>query len=310
MPERSFSITAATPGITLDTQRKGTVAFTVTNSTSRLLRGQMQIRPLGETKAEWLRLQGAAEINFAPSETHQVAIEIQAPPGTPPGKYRFRLDACSTSNPDDDYTEGPVVSVEMPVPPAKTVDKKPFPLWILLLILGIVVIGGLTVWLLVSGGNVVVPDFVSSHPRFEDVTSDKFKIVKANEPFFDGTGTVLEGRVTKQDPEAGAKLRKGGTVTLSVQPPLTKVPQIAGGSTLLDLDDGALLLLNAKLDLIIKRQATQPAQWGKVLAQNPAPGTVVPQRTPVTLAIGSNRIRPDKVLNVDLETKFRLLRTR
>src|SRR3977135_1552028 len=105
MRERSFSITAPTPGVALDSQGKGTIAFAVTNSTTRSLRGQMQIRPLGETKAGWLRLQGASEINFAPSETHQVTAEVQVPPGTAPGKYRFRLDACSTSNPDDDYTE-------------------------------------------------------------------------------------------------------------------------------------------------------------------------------------------------------------
>ena len=308
MPERSFSITAATPGITLDSQGKGTVAFTVTNSTARSLRGQMQVRALAETKAEWLRLSGAPEINFAPSETHQVTVEVQAPLGATPGKYHFRLDACSTSNPDDDYTEGPVVSIDISAPPPKPVEKKPFPLWILLLILGIVIVGGSSVWLLLKGGAVTVPDFVSGHPPFEDVRSDKFKIVRGNEPFFEGTGTIPEGRVTRQDPEAGAKLRAGGTVTLSVQPPLTEVPQLAGRSPPLDLNQAALLLLSAKLDLTTVRRITGPALWGKVIDQNPSPGNMRPLRTPVALTIGRNNIRPDIMLDVHLEEKFRELR--
>src|SRR3977135_1521008 len=99
MPERSFSLPVSTPGISLDLQGKGTVTFTATNSTARSLRGQMQIRALGETPAEWLKVLSVPEITFAPSETHQVSVEVHVPSGAAPGKYRFRLDACSVSIP-------------------------------------------------------------------------------------------------------------------------------------------------------------------------------------------------------------------
>jgi beta-lactam-binding protein with PASTA domain len=97
-------------------------------------------------------------------------------------------------------------------------------------------------------------------------------------------------------------------VTLSVQPPLTQVPQLAGRTPPLDLNQAALLLLNAKLDLKTTRRFTAPALWGKVIDQNPSPGNMRPLRTPVALTIGSNNIRPDITLDVNLAEKFRELR--
>src|ERR1041385_7824473 len=106
--QRSFVITAksqnAVPNIKTSC---GEISFTVTNSTTKPMRGEAHPLPLGATKAEWLDLDGERERNFSPNESHQITVRIHPGQGSAAGKYSFRLNMISVQDPEEDFTEGP-----------------------------------------------------------------------------------------------------------------------------------------------------------------------------------------------------------
>src|SRR5207253_9289646 len=67
-----------------------------------------------------------------------------AAPTIPPGRYRFRLDVASAMSSDEDFTEGPEVTVE--VAAVAQLVKKSFPFWIIPVILGVLLIIGLVLF--------------------------------------------------------------------------------------------------------------------------------------------------------------------
>src|SRR5262245_49642258 len=121
---RIFDITAASEHVSFGGDGRGEITFTVTNSSKRPLRGNLRVRPIGSTKSEWLNIAGETERAFSPNATQQVVVKVAMPPGVPAGKYQFRLDAVSVINPDDDFTEGPTIDLEVK---ATDAPKKAFP---------------------------------------------------------------------------------------------------------------------------------------------------------------------------------------
>jgi hypothetical protein len=142
---RIFAITSASETVALSGGRVE-VVFTATNSATRPIRGHARPVPVGETRQEWLSLRGESERDFAGGGTQQFTVEFAAPPGTPPGRYPFRLDLVSVVNPDEDFTEGPAVTAEVAAPPPLLPPPK-FPWWLILLVLGVLLVGGLLTWL-------------------------------------------------------------------------------------------------------------------------------------------------------------------
>lgn len=152
----SFTITAASNSVRLDSQGHGEALFTVSNTRATTVRGRAQLAPLappvaapegGATPvrfAAWLALAGEAEHEFGPHDTAQYQVTIQAPPGAPAGTYRFRLDMVGVANPDEDYTQGPAVAFDVPEP-----QRRPFPWWIVIVAAAVLLLGGgLTAFLL------------------------------------------------------------------------------------------------------------------------------------------------------------------
>jgi hypothetical protein len=145
----TFTITTSATD-TLKTDDKGhtEAVFTVTNSTARPVRGMARAKALDSTKQEWLQIAGESERDFGSGDTQHLVVTFDAPVATrphsvplpaaaqpsaavpptgaaPADKYSFRLDVASARNPDEDFTQGPVVKVELlhkPVTP-----PKPFP---------------------------------------------------------------------------------------------------------------------------------------------------------------------------------------
>jgi hypothetical protein len=216
-----FAITTASDHVPIGGDGRGEITFTVTNSSARPLRGQLRVRPLGSTKGEWLNIAGETERAFSPNATQQVVVKVATPPGVPAGKYQFRLDAISTINPDDDFTEGPTVGLE--VKPTEA-PKKAFPWRLIAAAAGAVILIVTLTWLLWPSGGVEVPDVVGldvaeATKKFED---SKFKVEVTRQI----NSSVGLNHVFAQDPQGKSTAKEGATVMLLVaaqKPDETKV---------------------------------------------------------------------------------------
>jgi hypothetical protein len=230
---RLFDIT--TTSDTASTAPAGTVrlVFTVTNTTQRPLRGSLRAKALDSGQAGWLKIEGEAERDFPPGGAQQVEVNAKVPAGTAASKFRVRLDALSVANPDDDFTEGPAVSVTVT---GASEEKKSggIPWWVWVII-GVVVLAiiGVVLWLVLRpNGDPVVPEtppaasapVVSERVIPEALTGKPFAEAKRA---LEALGLVVAqenvnvfddcpGKVTKTAPPAGASVTSGASVTVSV----------------------------------------------------------------------------------------------
>ena len=109
----TFAITtAATEIVKADSGGHAQAVFTVTNTSGRPVRGIARPQAIGDTKQEWLSITGDTERDISGGATETVTVKFDAV-GAPAGKYPFRLDVSSAKNPDEDFTEGPTVNVEV-----------------------------------------------------------------------------------------------------------------------------------------------------------------------------------------------------
>lgn len=145
---RSFGITAVSSTLQLDGSGRGQVALTVSNALGRPLRARAQVQPVGETRREWLSIQGNPERSFTPDDTHHFTVQAVVPPGTPPGRYAFQLLVVNIENPDEEFALGPTVAIEVPAPasrPRQRLSRWPLVLAMagLVLLLGVGLVLGL-----------------------------------------------------------------------------------------------------------------------------------------------------------------------
>ncbi len=115
-----FDITAAETRVNLDSQRRGEVSFTVTNTSGQPVRGLARIAPQGAAAPTWFSIVGQAERLFSIAGAQQYTVQIAVPADTPAGTYIFRLDMIGVENPDEFFTEGPSVAftlTDRPGPP-------------------------------------------------------------------------------------------------------------------------------------------------------------------------------------------------
>jgi beta-lactam-binding protein with PASTA domain len=223
---RVFAITSATNEVLLNPDAKGEATFTVTNSSARSIRAQIKVRPLEEGKIEWLSIVGETERDFTPGSTQQVLVKVQIPTATPAAKYSFRVDVISVENPDEDYSEGPVVALRIGLPPRPV---RPFPWWILIVVsASLVLISGLIYFLIPK--NVVVP-VVMNLPfgKAEELVRARGLIIEKQSK---EDPDAKEELVIDQDPKEGS-IKKGGIIklTVTVPVPLFKMPDFKGAGT-------------------------------------------------------------------------------
>jgi chemotaxis protein histidine kinase CheA len=137
-----FSITTATNKFTLDAAQRGEVAVTVSNATERKLQGRAQLEAGGGAKVDWFKLDGEATRTLNVAESTQYTIKVAAPPGTPAGDYSVRLNMIGVANPDEEFSEGPTVAFALKQAIAAAPVKKGFPWWIVIVVVGVLVVGG------------------------------------------------------------------------------------------------------------------------------------------------------------------------
>jgi serine/threonine-protein kinase len=97
--------------------------------------------------------------------------------------------------------------------------------------------------------------------------------------------SVPSGRVTRTDPGANAMVKRGSAVKMFVStgPPNVQVPNVVGQAQ----GQATKTLQGAGFQVFVSPQGTNnPADNGKVLAQNPSAGQQVPKGSGVTLTIG------------------------
>ena len=143
---RNFTITTPTEMVRVGSTGRADMVFTVTNATSAPQRALVRAMPLGTTRAEWLSIAGEAEREFAAGGVQQFTVSASFPPGTPPGRYSYRLDVLSASRAGEDREEGPSVAFE--VVAAEEPEKKSlWWLWIAIaVLLAILAVVGYLVW--------------------------------------------------------------------------------------------------------------------------------------------------------------------
>ncbi len=168
-----FAITTATEDIKASTDGKATAVFTVTNTSNKPMRGIAKARPLGNTQQDWLSLDGETERDFSANGTQQFTVNFrkpvtQAAAGTPatPEKFPFRLDVASALNPDEQFTEGPTINVEV-TPTIIKPPPPPFKWWLIPIIVGAVaLIAGVVLFFAFcgKGGGKFSGNWVNSNP--------------------------------------------------------------------------------------------------------------------------------------------------
>ena len=278
MPTRIFAITAARETVTLDNQGRAAVSFTASNTGPKSIAGRAKLVPLGSAKAAWLSLEGEQERNFAKSEAHQLTVHIAVPPGTPVGKYSFRLNIISVENPDDEFTEGPSVSFEVKELTVAQAPPRKFPWWIVVIAGVLVLGGGLITWLLMPE-KVKVPNMVGM-PFEEAVNSLNTPKLKLGAKETKATGTQKPGIVIEQSPKAKEDVSAGSEVKLIIEGVSVRVPDLTVKTVA-----QAWIQLN-DLNLVPKYRDGEAARVSALLNQvrwqSPEAGVLVAPGTTVT----------------------------
>jgi eukaryotic-like serine/threonine-protein kinase len=284
----SFTVTAAGQKVSLDPTGAAQASFTVTNTSPQGVKGRLLTRPRDPAKPEWVSIVGESVRPFAPNAAEQVVVQLNVPPGSPPGSYSFRLDAVSEDDPDEDFTEGPSVAFEVAPPPQP--QKKKFPWWILIVAaVVLLIVIGVVVWLLLRDRPKPVPAVVGQPAAAAQSTltkagfTAKTQSVPVNNP-------AQNGVVVSQAPAAGTKQKKGTEVTIAVGH-MASVPSVKG----LPEATARNVLDKAELKAAVKEVPANPAQDGIVVDQAPGPGTLQPPGSVVTIAVGRAAVVPNVI---------------
>lgn len=141
-----FEISPAHDVLTLR-DGKGSASVGVRYVGSRRAEARAIAVAMNGAKDAWLKVDTPDQRMMEPGQTQTFNVVVNVPPGTTAGRYGFRLDVVSVSNPDEEYDRGPLVSFE--VKPAKGPEPdEGFPWWIIIAagIVIILIIGGIIWW--------------------------------------------------------------------------------------------------------------------------------------------------------------------
>ena len=162
-----FAITTTTNTVSLDERRRGQTSFTVSNSSKSVIRGHANIVAQPSSAASWLTLLDEAERSFAGAGSQQYAVQIAIPANAKAGEYTFQLNVSDLANPDENFSEGP--TVRFTVEESTAPQKKPFPWWIVVAIIGALILLGGGVYSL-SRVSQKAPSAVASAPANATLT--------------------------------------------------------------------------------------------------------------------------------------------
>lgn len=136
MSARPFDITAASERVRVDRDRRGEIAFTISNRGVQKCRARIVVTAVPPASAAWFALAGPAERELSPDGTDQAAFIATIPASVASGQYQMRLDVATDGAP---ACEGQVVTV---VVEGEAAPRRAMPSWILFLIAALLGVGG------------------------------------------------------------------------------------------------------------------------------------------------------------------------
>ncbi|HWA89856.1 MAG TPA: PASTA domain-containing protein [Rhizomicrobium sp.] len=254
----------------------GQAVFTVNNLSGQTVTAHLSAVAQGNAKAEWLKLQGDPERNFAGSETQKVTVDIAAPTGTPPGEYKFLECVSNNNDRDNDYTNSAIVTFTVP----PTEQPKPgIPWWVWLIVAGVVLAIGIVLAIVLwPSGKVAVPNVSTGQIAYADAQK-QITDAGLTEDKVEQESPQTAGNVIAQDPAAGTEVDKGSLVHLTVAkaaPPPTPAPTVAVPDVTGQTTDHAKGVLDANgFAYTTTNVAPQGKTPGTVASETPAAGTQV-----------------------------------
>ncbi|WP_289020000.1 hypothetical protein [Desulfobacter postgatei] len=171
---RDFAITTVKSQIELKKGKKSSVSYTVTNSTGNQLTARARISPLEGADESWFTIEGESERDFAENDTQQYSVSVNIPAEIKSGSYKFKLDVFSVENPDEIFSEGPVIEILISEAPVDDNNNdKPFPWWIIAVVAAVLLIGGGIIWYVVSNKPKPEPEVVKI--EIPDIIGKKYE---------------------------------------------------------------------------------------------------------------------------------------
>jgi serine/threonine-protein kinase len=184
-----------------------------------------------------------------------------------------------------------------PLPPVRVRGRRRWP-WLVLVAVLLAAVG-VGIYELVQNARVTVPNQVGKQetPATVDLDRRGFNVnIKRSE------SAESVGAVIAQAPEAGTKVDKGSTVTLTVSkgPGTTPVPPVEG----LSLGRASKALTTAGLFADSKSEPSDTVPKGQVVSSDPAEGEVVPKGSHVRIVVSSGpvQVKVPSVLGEDKAT--------
>jgi hypothetical protein len=281
---RVFDISCASEAVRLDGKGHGDIAFTVTNVSARAVRGRFKIKPLDAVGTEAFGIDGASERMFNPNDTQQVAVKIDIPPGTKEGKYRFRLDGINVDSPDEDFTEGPALVVDVKTSAA---PKRKFPWWILVVIALVLAVGGAVAYMIMNknADTVELPVVTGVPYNQARAQLSSLGLVVSHRP--QATASAPADTVIAQSPPATQQVKKGSEVALTVAAAPVVVPETVELPRVIGMPFGDAKTRLTALGLVVNRhtQTSDSAPAESVIAQAPSATQKVAKGSEVALTV-------------------------
>jgi hypothetical protein len=225
-----FDISTVSNTITLDAKRKTQISFTVSNRLKMKtpyrppLRGRAKVVPLENAKPEWFTITDRPDRDFItddtpqdpqkpqPPQTYNFNVQVLVPAEVPPGKFSFRLDVFAEDHPDELYSEGPQVTFEVKPAP---VPQKPFPWWILIVIVAVCILLGIGAWFFLR--TVEVPNVINlTIPAATEKLKSSNLMFELDSPSA-GRPPGADAKIVSEEPPPGSQVKPGTSVKCKVQ---------------------------------------------------------------------------------------------
>jgi hypothetical protein len=124
MPDTFTISTTDSTTVALDSARQGSVAFTVTNVSGQTLKTRGYVVPDNSSSPNWFAPMGSDVTDIAAGGSQQYSYKIVVPADKPAGSYSFHFSVVGVDNPDEQFAQGPEMSLVVTAAPVHPPVKK------------------------------------------------------------------------------------------------------------------------------------------------------------------------------------------